>query len=898
MGLKRKVWFLVFASVIFAMLLGTGDAAKIQGAAKVAVTDKATKYPAPEPVNNKVQAQIAGSDMIWLENIKFKGIHVFYRNLETGESKQITQGTGVSAASLGGDYVAAVMYDKGYVVKLYNLRTGGVKQITAEPLSTIDKIATDGRYVAYTDNYKNILYIYSIEKQTTKPLKEATLPAAADGKILFKQKDGSIGLYDGASDTVRTVITAPNDGAIDSFAGFAFNGETALWLHNEFNGTATQARIVQVDDSHPRPKRLSTSPERNRFTFPVVIGNRLAAWVETSNGKFHIVAADLRLGEAAVIATEDERPVLIGIYRDYVVMKGKDGKLLYRAVTVSGQAGTEEEEILISEVPKPETRPTPVQDLSVTINEGEQLVIPDGGAKLKAAYPGEALTFGDVYLGMAYETDFDFTKAMVRGQKMVSLPWKVDFPSATDLLELTLRFDEQRVPSDRRNKLGIYRFEGSSWVYMGGLFTERSNEMQTHIIQPGVYSVLLYDVPNEYVRDYWIQKRMAQYNENVPIRVILDGEEVKFDAIPQMKNGNTMVQFRPIFEKLGLAIAWDGKTQTITGKKEGSSLTLTLGKTKTSINGASIDLPVAPYLDNGNTFVPLRFVGEATGRKVLWDANLKAVYIFDPKTEGKLYYPNGTLMYEGQLNNGLMHGKGKLYREDGTLWYDAEFKNNDVNGWGTVYFQGVFRGRDRTGEFSVGELDGALPNGYVRNFEDSGYIAYEGSVIQGVFNGEGKYFLQGQLIYEGEFENNAYHGQGKYYIDGKLHYEGQFAENASHGKGKKYYEEGGLKEEGTYEQGLLVDGIEYYPSGVKSYEGTFAGGWWHGQGTTYTPEGRIRFKGEFHYGDYKDGVLYYDNGDRYEGEYKFLVPHGQGTLYDASGNVKHQGRFERGEPVV
>jgi hypothetical protein len=62
-------------------------------------------------------------------------------------------------------------------------------------------------------------------------------------------------------------------------------------------------------------------------------------------------------------------------------------------------------------------------------------------------------------------------------------------------------------------------------------------------------------------------------------------------------------------------------------------------------------------------------MGEATGLKVLWDLNVKTVYIYDPASEGELYYSNGELQYEGQLKNGKMNGKGKLYREDGTLWY-------------------------------------------------------------------------------------------------------------------------------------------------------------------------------------------------------------------------------------
>lgn len=148
---------------------------------------------------------------------------------------------------------------------------------------------------------------------------------------------------------------------------------------------------------------------------------------------------------------------------------------------------------------------------------------------------------------------------------------------------------------------------------------------------------------------------------------------VIFHEQPQLKDSSTTVEFRPIFEKLGLQVNWDEASQTVTGSKEGTSISLTLGQSQATVNEETSEFPTAPYLQKGYTFVPLRLSGEASGRKVVWDANLKAVYLYDPAKEGKLYDKAGNLFYEGQLKDGHMHGKGKLYHEDGTIWYDAEF---------------------------------------------------------------------------------------------------------------------------------------------------------------------------------------------------------------------------------
>lgn len=175
--------------------------------------------------------------------------------------------------------------------------------------------------------------------------------------------------------------------------------------------------------------------------------------------------------------------------------------------------------------------------------------------------------------------------------------------------------------------------------------------------------------------------------------------------------------------------------------------------TQATVNEVTSELPTAPYLQKGYTFVPLRLVGEASGRKVVWDSNLKSVYLYDPATEGKLNDKEGNLLYEGQLKDGHMHGKGKLYHEDGTLWYDAEFVNDSVTGWGTIYFNGDILGRDRTGDVLIGQFKNGIPDGYVTSIDDNGKLIYEGQEVQGLFNGKGKYYEDDILDYECEFKD-------------------------------------------------------------------------------------------------------------------------------------------------
>jgi len=58
------------------------------------------------------------------------------------------------------------------------------------------------------------------------------------------------------------------------------------------------------------------------------------------------------------------------------------------------------------------------------------------------------------------------------------------------------------------------------------------------------------------------------------IKVIIDGEEVKFEKSPVVDNGITLVPFRVLFERLGLAVDWVQETKTIVGQAEGIILQL------------------------------------------------------------------------------------------------------------------------------------------------------------------------------------------------------------------------------------------------------------------------------------------------------------------------------------
>lgn len=124
--------------------------------------------------------------------------------------------------------------------------------------------------------------------------------------------------------------------------------------------------------------------------------------------------------------------------------------------------------------------------------------------------------------------------------------------------------------------------------------------------------------------------------------VELNGNQLVLDVQPKIENGRTLVPLRTIFEALGANVSWDANTQTITAVRGATSLKLMIGETTAYKNGTAIVLDVCPKIINGRTLVPLRFVSEALGAMVTWEASTEKILIQSQKKEFDVLYDDFT----------------------------------------------------------------------------------------------------------------------------------------------------------------------------------------------------------------------------------------------------------------
>jgi hypothetical protein len=112
------------------------------------------------------------------------------------------------------------------------------------------------------------------------------------------------------------------------------------------------------------------------------------------------------------------------------------------------------------------------------------------------------------------------------------------------------------------------------------------------------------------------------------ITVRVDGGLVAFPGVgPQKVNGRVLVPLRGVMEKLGAYVGYQPSTKTVTATKSGIDVTLRLGERAAVVNNRTVTLDVPAQEFRGSTMVPLRFVGEALGAEVRWNAETSTVDI-------------------------------------------------------------------------------------------------------------------------------------------------------------------------------------------------------------------------------------------------------------------------------
>ncbi len=148
---------------------------------------------------------------------------------------------------------------------------------------------------------------------------------------------------------------------------------------------------------------------------------------------------------------------------------------------------------------------------------------------------------------------------------------------------------------------------------------------------------------------------------------------------------------------------------TIFAKKSNETIEAFYNDIKIYVDGIMIDPKdasgekIEPFIYNGTTYLPVRAVGEAFGKKVDWDGETKSVYIGEKPGE-KTYLIDVCPAYKYNNCDFFNSANGKSFLMGGHKYTNGFTLNNWGWNCGEVYFN--LNAQYKTVTFDMGPIDG------------------------------------------------------------------------------------------------------------------------------------------------------------------------------------------------
>lgn len=124
--------------------------------------------------------------------------------------------------------------------------------------------------------------------------------------------------------------------------------------------------------------------------------------------------------------------------------------------------------------------------------------------------------------------------------------------------------------------------------------------------------------------------------KNSETQIDLDSADVR----PVVKNERTLVPVRFISESMGAKVAWKAESSTVTVSLNGKTVELVIGSPNMKVGKANVALDTPAEIIGKRTFIPLRKLVEALGKKVFYDRGLIVISdkdnVFDKAGEKSL----------------------------------------------------------------------------------------------------------------------------------------------------------------------------------------------------------------------------------------------------------------------
>ena len=115
---------------------------------------------------------------------------------------------------------------------------------------------------------------------------------------------------------------------------------------------------------------------------------------------------------------------------------------------------------------------------------------------------------------------------------------------------------------------------------------------------------------------------------------MLNDVPYQLEIPPEVVNGVSFLPIRFVTEQaLGATIQWDAETKTSAITRGESQINLTMSTGQALVNGQEVALTSPPFIKDGRTLVPLRFLAENFNVQVDYEPAAKTITIIEQKTK-------------------------------------------------------------------------------------------------------------------------------------------------------------------------------------------------------------------------------------------------------------------------
>lgn len=244
--------------------------------------------------------------------------------------------------------------------------------------------------------------------------------------------------------------------------------------------------------------------------------------------------------------------------------------------------------------------------------------------------------------------------------------------------------------------------------------------------------------------------------------------------------------------------------------------------------------------------------------------------------------------FEGYYSKGYRHGKGVLTDTIHNIIYegywDDHFGKDCLNGEvleknldGEIVFSGIYEDNHREGHGTEKYWDGSIYEGSWKNGLKHGDGALQIPDLNEIYNQTWKKGIlkygkdiernqNGDIVFNGEYKNDQRNGYGMERQENGSIFNGYWRKGLKHGNGVLYDSDKTYNQ--TWKRGIIKHGmvLERNQNGAVIYEGEYRNNKRDGSGTEYQ-----------------------ENGNVYNGKWKFGLRHGEGVLHDVQlGETYHQ----------